>query len=143
MDCSDIVATCQFFLILQDDGNMCIYRGTGPSNKQELIWQSGTAGKQFKRGNPKSIARLGKYGRNYMRVGEYLNATEWIGSTNGSMKLMMNQNGSLVLYTTEAYNSWITLNNGKIASVNADFTAVYELSKVGIRSNLGIRHSKI
>ena len=137
MDCSDIVATCQFFLILQDDGNMCIYRGTGPSNKQELIWQSGTAGKQFKRGNPKSIARLGKYGRNYMRVGEYLNATEWIGSTNGSMKLMMNVDGSLVLYTTEAYDSWITLNNGKIASVNADFTAVYELSKVGIRSNLG------
>ncbi len=137
MDCRDIIATCQFFLILQDDGNMCIYRGTGPSNKQELIWQSGTAGKQFKRGNPKSIARLGKYGRNYMRVGEYLNPTEWIGSTNGSLKLMMNQKGSLILYTTEAYDSWVTLNNGKIASVNADFTAVYELSKVGIRSNLG------
>jgi hypothetical protein len=116
---------------------MCIYRGTGPSNKQELIWQSGTAGKQFKRGNPKSIASLGKYGRNYMRVGEYLNIYEWIGSTNGSMKLMMNADGSLVLYTTEAYDSWITLNNGKIASVNSDFTAVYELSKVGIPGNLG------
>ena len=137
MDCNDIVSTCQFFLILQDDGNMCIYRGTSPSNKRELIWQSGTAGKQFRRGNPKSIARLGKYGRNYMRVGEYLNATEWIGSTNGSMKLMMNADGSLVLYTTEAYNSWITLNNGKIASVSSNFTAVYELSKVGIPGNLG------
>ena len=137
MDCNDVISTCQFFLILQDDGNMCIYRGTSPNDKRELIWQSGTAGKQFKRGNPKSIARLGKYGRNYMRVGEYLNATEWIGSTNGSMKLMMNTNGSLVLYTTEAYNSWITLNNGKIASINADFTAVYEVSKVGIPGNLG------
>ena len=137
MDCKDIVSTCQFFLILQDDGNMCIYRGTSPNDKRELIWQSGTAGKQFKRGNPKSIARLGKYGRNYIRVGEYLNATEWIGSTNGSLKLMMKQDGSLVLYTTEAYDSWITLNNGKIASVNSDFTAVYELSKVGIPGNLG------
>ena len=137
MDCSDIVSTCQFFLILQDDGNMCIYRGTSPNDKRELIWQSGTAGKQFKRGNPKSIARLGKYGRNYIRVGEYLNATEWIGSTNGSMKLMMKADGSLVLYTTEAYNSWVTLNNGKIASINADFTAVYEVSKVGIPGNLG------
>jgi len=137
MDCNDVISTCQFFLILQDDGNMCIYRGTNPNDKRELIWQSGTAGKQFKRGNPKSIARLGKYGRNYIRVGEYLNATEWIGSTNGSMKLMMNPNGSLVLYTTEAYNSWITLNNGKIASINADFTAVYEVSKVGIPGNLG------
>ena len=137
MDCNDVISSCQFFLILQDDGNMCIYRGTSPNNKRELIWQSGTAGKQFKRGNPKSIARLGKYGRNYIRVGEYLNATEWIGSTNGSMKLMMKPNGSLVLYTTEAYNSWITLNNGKIASINADFTAVYEVSKVGIPGNLG------
>ena len=137
MDCNDVISTCQFFLILQDDGNMCIYRGTNPNDKRELIWQSGTAGKQFKRGNPKSIARLGKYGRNYIRVGEYLNATEWIGSTNGSMKLMMNTNGSLVLYTTEAYNSWITLNNGKIASISPDFTAVYEVSKVGIPGNLG------
>ena len=137
MDCNDVISSCQFFLILQDDGNMCIYRGTSPNNKRELIWQSGTAGKQFKRGNPKSIARLGKYGRNYIRVGEYLNATEWIGSTNGAMKLMMNPNGSIVLYTTEAYDSWITLNNGKIASINADFTAVYEVSKVGIPGNLG------
>ena len=137
MDCRDVVASCQFFLILQDDGNMCIYRGTSPSNSQGLIWQSKTNGKQFKSGNPKSVARLGKYGRNYIRVGEYLNATEWIGSTNGSLKLMMNQDGSLVLYTTEAYDSWIKLKNGKIASINPDFVAVYELSKVGIRSNLG------
>ena len=137
MDCTNVVATCQFFLILQDDGNMCIYRGTGPNDNQGLIWETGTAGKQFNRGNPKSIATLGKYGRNYMRVGEYLNATEWIGSTNGSMKLMMNSDGSLVLYTIQTYDSWITLNNGKIASVNSDFTAVYELSKVGIPGNLG------
>jgi hypothetical protein len=137
MDCNDVIATCQFFLILQDDGNMCIYRGTSPNDKQELIWQSGTAGKQFKRGNPKSVAALGKYGRNYMRVGEYLNTYEWIGSTNGSMKLMMNADGSLVLYTIETYDSWVTLKNGKIASVSADFTAVYELSKVGIPGNLG------
>ena len=137
MDCTNIVATCQFFLILQDDGNMCIYRGTGPNDNQGLIWASGTNGMQFNRGNPKSIATLGKYGRNYMRVGEYLNATEWIGSTNGSMKLMMNADGSLVLYTIQTYDSWITLNNGKIASVNADYTAVYEVSKVGIPGNLG------
>jgi len=137
MNCSDVVASCQFFLILQDDGNMCIYRGTSPNNRQELIWQSRTNGKQFKSGNPKSIARLGKYGRNYMRVGEYLNATEWIGSTNGSLKLMMNQDGSLVLYTTETYDSWVKLNNGKIASISPDFVAVYEVSKVGIPGNLG------
>jgi hypothetical protein len=137
MNCNDVIATCQFFLILQDDGNMCIYRGTSPTDNKGLIWQSGTTGKQFKRGNPKSIARLGKYGRNYMRFGEYLNATEWIGSTNGSMKLMMKSDGNLVLSTSETYNSWVTLKNGKIASINPDFTAVYELSKVGKPGNLG------
>jgi hypothetical protein len=137
MDCTDVIATCQFYLILQDDGNMCIYRGTGPNDNKGLIWQSQTNGQQFTRGNPKSLATLGKYGRNYMRVGEYLNPNEWIGSTNGSLKLMMNPDGSLVLYTTEAYDSWITLNNGKIASVSDDFTAVYELSNVGIPGNLG------
>jgi len=137
MNCTDIVATCQFYLILQDDGNMCIYRGTGPNDNKGLIWKSGTNGKQFTKGNPKSVATLGKYGRNYLRVGEYLDVNEWIGSTNGSMKLMMNSNGSLVLYTIETYDSWITLNNGKVASVNNDFTAVYELSNVGIPGNLG------
>ena len=83
------------------------------------------------------IARLGKYGRNYIRIGEYLNPTEWIGSTNGSMKLMMKSDGTLVLSTSETYNSWVTLRNGKIASINPDFTAVYEVSKVGIPGNLG------
>jgi hypothetical protein len=137
MDCSDVIATCQFYLILQDDGNMCIYRGTGPNDNKGLIWASNTMGQQFKRGNPKTKASQGKYGRNYIRVGEYLNQGEWIGSTNGSMQLMMTSNGSLVLYTIETYDSWVKLKSGKIASVNNDFVAVYELSKVGIRDNLG------
>jgi hypothetical protein len=72
-----------------------------------------------------------------LRSGEYLNVNEWIGSTNGSMKLMMTQTGKLVLYTIETYDSWITLQNGRISSVNSDFTAVYELSNVGMPDNLG------
>jgi hypothetical protein len=137
MDCSDVVATCQFYLILQDDGDMCIYRGTGPNDNQGLIWASNTKGKQYRRGNPKTKAEKGKYGRNYIRVGEYLNQGEWIGSTNGSMQLMMTSDGRLVLYTIETYDSWVKLKNSKIASVNNDFVAVYELSKVGIPGNLG------
>lgn len=137
MDCSDVVATCQFYLILQDDGNVCIYRGTGPNDKKGLIWETKTKGKQFTRGNPKTKASQGKYGRNYIRVGEYLNPGDWVGSNNGSMQLTMNNNGSLVLYTIETYDSWVKLKSGKIAGVNNDFVAVYELSKVGIPDNLG------
>ena len=137
MDCSDVIATCQFYLILQDDGNVCIYRGTGPNDNKGLIWETKTKGKQFTRGNPKTKASQGKYGRNYIRVGEYLNSGDWIGSNNGSMQLIMNTDGNLVLYTIETYNSWVKLKNNKIASINNDFVAVYELSKVGIPDNLG------
>ena len=137
MDCSDVVATCQFYLILQDDGNMCIYRGTSPNDNKGLVWASNTMGQQFRRGNPKTKASQGKYGRNYIRVGEYLNPGDWVGSNNGSMQLLMNTDGSLVLYTIETYDSWVKLKNSKIASVNNDFVAVYELSKVGIPDNLG------
>jgi len=34
-----------YFLILQDDGNMCIYRGSGPNDNQGTIWCSETNGK--------------------------------------------------------------------------------------------------
>jgi hypothetical protein len=33
------------FLVVQGDGNLCTYRGTGPSDNRGLIWQSGTAGR--------------------------------------------------------------------------------------------------
>jgi hypothetical protein len=137
MDCSDVIATCQFYLILQDDGNVCIYRGTGPNDNKGLIWDTKTTGKQFMRGNPKTKATQGKYGRNYIRVGEFLSPGDWIGSNNGSMQLIMNNYGELILYTIETYDSWVKMKNGKIASVNNDFVAVYELSKVGVPDNLG------
>ena len=136
MNCSDVVASCKFYLILQDDGNMCIYRGTGPNDNKGLIWSTNTTRQQFKRGNPATAAAKGKYKRNYMLMGEYLNRGEWIGSTNGSLQLMMT-NDKLVLYTIETYDSWVKMKSGKIASVNNDFYAVYELSRVGVPSDLG------
>jgi len=135
MDCTDVIATCQFYLILQDDGNMCIYRGTGPNDNKGLIWQSQTNGQQFTRGNPKSLATLGKYGRNYMRVGEYLNPNEWIGSTNGSLKLVMQSDGNLILYTSELSPG---CNNkaGKMYGVQW-VNAVYKLNEMGNAGVLG------
>jgi hypothetical protein len=50
-----------YYLILQDDGNMCIYRGTGPNDNQGDIWISGTNGQQQK-ANPAYAAAKGKYG---------------------------------------------------------------------------------
>lgn len=128
---------CNFYLILQDDGNMCIYKGTGPNDNQGGIWCTYTNGQQYKRGNIKSQAKFGKYGRNYIRSTEFLNENEWVGSNDGSLKLVMQGDGNLVLYTIESYNSCTKFNNGKYVSTDRNGIAVYELPKIGIPENVG------
>jgi len=34
----------QFFVMMQDDGNLVVYRGSGPSNQQGAIWASAQVG---------------------------------------------------------------------------------------------------
>jgi hypothetical protein len=98
MNCNDVIATCQFFLILQDDGNMCIYRGTGPNDNQGGIWCSSTSGKQ-QSPNPNMAARNGKYGQEWMLNGATLAPGDFIGSRTGDLALVMQADGNLVLYT--------------------------------------------
>jgi hypothetical protein len=47
-----------YFLILQDDGNLCIYKGTGPSDNQGIIWSSRTTGRK-QQPNPNFAASKG------------------------------------------------------------------------------------
>jgi hypothetical protein len=35
-----ILPTGQFFAIIQDDGNFCVYKGTGPSDSHGFVWES-------------------------------------------------------------------------------------------------------
>lgn len=86
-----------YYLLLQNDGNMCIYRGTGPSDQQGYIWGTSTNGKQQDK-NPSMIASLGKYGQNFMGSGFTLSSGDFIGSENGEIALVMQSNGNLVLY---------------------------------------------
>lgn len=135
LDCKDYMqTTCQFYLILQDDCNMCLYQGTDPSNEQAGIWMSHTNGMQ-KGVNPDWEASKGKYGRNYMKTGETLAVDEWIGSNDGSVKLIMQTDGNLVLYTSETKSG---------CSVKDDITygggwvnAVYKIEPVGNKASLG------
>jgi hypothetical protein len=30
----------KFFLIMQDDGNLCVYKGTGPQDQGAFVWGS-------------------------------------------------------------------------------------------------------
>jgi hypothetical protein len=137
LDCQQYMQnTCQFYVILQDDGNLCLYKGVDPSttNNSSSIWATKTNGQQ-KAANPDWVSTKGKFGRNYLKTGEVLAANEWIGSTNGSLKLLMQSDGNLVLYTSELTPGCIN-KDGKMYGVQW-VNAVYKLNEMGIPETLG------
>ena len=124
-----------YFLILQDDGNMVVYKGTGPSDNQGAIWSSKTNGKQQKP-DPLHTAAKGKYGQNWMATNSTLAKGDFIGSTDGSIFLLMQTDGNLVLYTsTNDINCKKMKDNNTGGGENAN--SLYEMSSVGIPSNMG------
>ena len=134
-DCSAEVGNCVFFIILQDDGNLCLNRGTDPSNNNGTIWATNSTGQQ-KSKNPDWEASKGKYGRNYLKIGETLVPGEWIGSNDGTTKLELTIDGNLVLYTSEINAGCLKGNKGKIYG-KKDINAVYKLNSIGNKNNLG------
>ena len=98
-------------LLLQDDGNMCIYRGqTDMYNMdQNRLWASNTSDGSLV-SNPNWLMSDGKYGRNWVYNGFngilgsdngcILYPGESIFSGNGKLLLIMQTDGNLVLYTS-------------------------------------------
>lgn len=135
IDCSQhMQENCVFFLIIQDDGNVCIYKGKDPSDNKGGVWCTTTTGKQ-KTQNPDWVASKGKFGRNYLKSGESLGPDEWIGSTNGSLKLIMQKDGNLVLYTSETKSGCKVMNDKTYGG--GWINAVYKLNGAGNRATLG------
>jgi hypothetical protein len=126
--------TVNYFLILQDDGNMCIYLGSGPNDNQGLIWQSGTNGKQ-QQGNPLMVSSKNQFGQNWMPSGSVLSPGQFLSSTQGNLVLIMQSDGNLVLYTYQtAVNCQKMADGNTGGGVNAN--SLYELSSVGIPGNM-------
>ena len=134
-DCSVEAARCKFFVILQDDGNLCLYRGTGLADNQGAIWCAMTNGKQ-KSPNPNWVASKGKTGVNYLVSGQVLYPDEWIGSTDGSLKLIMQTDGNLVLYTSETKSGCVKGQNDKTYG-GGWVNAVYKINAAGNQASLG------
>ena len=124
---------CTFVLILQDDGNLCIYQGTPDNLIKPAVWSTLTNGKQL---HPNSDWEASKssLGRNYIIGGEGLSINQWLGSNNGSTKLIMQTDGNLVLYTSESKSGCVT--NGKTYGVSG-VNAVYKLNSSGNKDSLG------
>ena len=130
-------AGSNYFLILQDDGNMCIYRGTSPSDNQGEIYCTMTNGQQ-KEPNPNFAASKGKTGQSWMSIGTTLAQGEFIGSSDGSIYLIMQTDGNLVLYTnSSASGCSLSSAAGNKNVGQQDINALYQLNSIGIKNNIG------
>ena len=123
-----------YFLILQDDGNMVIYRGTSPTDNQGAIWGSATNTQQ-KDANPSYAAINGKYGKNWIASDSTLAAGDFVGSNNGSIALAMQSDGNLVLYTFEMETNCKKMNDGNTGG-GIGANALYNTGSVGFETNL-------
>ena len=121
-----------YFLILQDDGNMCIYRGASPTDNQGIVWSSNTVGKQ-KEANPQYSS--GKFGKNWITVGETLASGDFIVSSNGKIFLIMNSDGNLVLYTSVKALNCKRMDRNIIGG-GQGANALYSLDQTGFKTEL-------
>ena len=126
--------TNNYFLILQDDGNLCIYLGSSPNDNQGGVWCAMTDGQQ-QQGNPKMVAANNKFGQNWMPSGSALAPGEYLSSTNGNLVLMMQADGNLVLYTFQLAENCQKMTDGNMGG-GVGANALNYLNQVGVSSNM-------
>jgi len=124
-----------YYLILFDDGLMEINRGSEPTDNQGEIWNSGTQN-QVQHANPLYTQAKGKYAMNWIKNGASLAKGEFIGSPTGKCALIMQNDGNLVLCTWKMEPNEKTMTHGKMGG-GQGAVALYDLSKVGIKENIG------
>jgi hypothetical protein len=138
--------TQDYYLTLQKTGKLCLYNTT-PNGKDKdggSMWCSPTNPANLIP-NPDWVSTKGKYGDAFLSsaAGQILFTDEWVGSTDGSIKLIMESDGSLVLYTSTISKGCITTKppgTMKITNaygINNNINAVFELNDVSIPGNLG------
>ncbi len=131
-----VEAGSSYYLLLGDDGNMCIYRGTDPNNNQGIIWCSETKGKQ-QNANPNMVSSKGKYGKNWIKTDSVLASGDFVSSTNGDLVLKMESDGNLVLYTYTMEPNCKAMSDGIVGGgVNAN--ATYNIQQQSFPQNMGL-----
>lgn len=132
------MANCVFFLTLQADGNVCIYKGSSPQNNKGggAVWCTMTNGKQQQINN-NWLSSKGKFGKSFLTTGQNLSLGEWVGSDDGKLQLILQQDGNLVLYTSTSSPSCITNTKDNMIYGNKGVVSIYELPSAGIKDNLG------
>ena len=121
------------YLTVRDNGNVTINRGSGPQDDQGIIWSTSTANK-IQDANPAFKSSKGKYGKNWISVNDTLAAGDFVGSTDGTVALVMGGNGNLKLKNWKMTSSCTETTGPTIGS---GANALYKLNQVGFPSNLG------
>lgn len=127
-----------YYLILNvsnNQGQMSIYRGTGPTDSQGLIWQTSLFDGLLS--NPTYAATNGKYGTNWMANGSTLAAGDFISSTYGELVLMMQTDGNLTLCTFTDVPNCAKMSDGNTGG-GPGANAIYNLNSVGFPTNMGL-----
>jgi hypothetical protein len=139
-----------YFLTLQKTGKLCLYSNTpnGQGKYGGSLWCS-PANPTNLIPNPDWASSKGKYGDPFLSsaASQVLFANEWIGSADGTLKLIMESDGVLKLYTSTISKGCITTTArtpNKIMNtitnsygINNNINAVFELNDISIPGNLG------
>lgn len=125
-----------YYLLLEDNGNMSIHLGTGPNDDQQLVWESGTKGSQ-QQANSAYAATNGKFGQNWMLSGSTMAIGDWIGSPNGSIYLIMQNDGNLVLYTSSSNSDVCSKMPDGNKAGGSWINAIYKLNDSGYPDLMG------
>jgi len=121
------------FMMVLDDGNLVIKRGSGPQDDQGFIWRTDTFN-QIHDANPAFAAAKGKYGKNWISANDTLALGDFVGSPSGTAALIMGKDGNLQL------TAWIMTSSCDAATgptIGSGASAIYKTQDVGIPANLG------
>jgi len=143
-DCSEEYDLCNALrLRLGDDGSLTLLK-INSINNEEVVWSnedSQLINDSIE--NAAYVAENGKkfnnelVGRNYLNSGEFLEETQWIGSTNGKYRLMM-KNGTLqVMYNKEACNDSVGPDSDASNLYDISASHISNLGKIGYINHLG------
>jgi len=134
-NCDAQVATCTFVFTLHNNGNACLFQTKNRKHINKVWCMSKKSNNMSLPKNSEFAATKGKTGANHFNNGHTLFAGEWIGSNNGSLRLVMQTDGNLCLYSYVAVET-CARKNDYMTGV-ADVNAVYKIDNAGNRSVLG------
>ena len=121
------------YLIIQDDGDCVLYRGSGPTDNQGKLFSFNTGNNTSNRlSKNDDWFKNRKYGRNYMKSDEFLNKGESLVSDNGYHTIVISDEGNILVGSN--YSKCRTYNNEKVGGWGAN--SVYTIPKSDVK-NLG------